>query len=113
MKKFFVVILALCVCLSMTALAQTGGAMKSDKPAKAEKAAPLKNLTGTIGADGKSFVRDSDKSSWEIKNPDDVKGHEGHHVKVSAHVYAKDKAIHVMKVEMVAEKAAAKKKSSM
>jgi hypothetical protein len=112
MKKIFVVILAMCVCMSVTALAQ-GGDKAADKTAKAEKAPPLKTLVGTISADGKSFTKDSDKSSWEIKNPDDVKGHEGHHVKLSAHVYAKDKAIHVMKVDMVAEKAAGKKKSSM
>ena len=113
MKKFFAVILALCICMSMTALAQSGGAMKSDSTMKSDtmKADKDKSIVGTIGSDGMSFVSDKDKSSWKIENPDDVKGHEGHHVKVTAHVHSKDKSIHVAKVEMVAAKA--EKKSSM
>jgi hypothetical protein len=81
------------------------------KSAKKAPAAPLKWLKGTISDDGKSFTADKDKSTWSIKNPDDVKGHEGHHVKVQAHVYKDDNSIHVMKVEMVKAKAA--KSSSM
>jgi hypothetical protein len=108
MKKFFAVILALCVCMSMTALAQYGSATKSDSTMKADKE---KSIVGTIGSDGASFVSDKDKSSWKIENPDDVKGHEGHHVKLTCHVNSKDKSIHVAKVEMVAAKA--EKKSSM
>jgi hypothetical protein len=70
---------------------------------KAEKA-PLKTMTGTISDDGKSFTDDKDKKQWTIKNPEDVKGHEGHHVKVQAHVYKDTNEIHVMKVMMMGEK---------
>jgi hypothetical protein len=35
-----------------------------------------------------------------------VKGHEGHHVSLSAHVYADKDQIHVMKVTMMKEKTA-------
>jgi hypothetical protein len=34
-------------------------------------------------------------------NPDAVKGHEGHHVILSAHVYADKGAVHVMSVKMM------------
>jgi hypothetical protein len=90
--------------------AQTGGASggQGDKQTmkggmKAEKA-PLKTMTGTISDDGKSFTDDKDKKQWTIKNPEDVKGHEGHHVKVQAHVYKDTNEIHVMKVMMMGEK---------
>ncbi len=108
MKKLLVLTLALFVVFSMTAFAQdtTGQA-----PAKTEKAAkaPLKSLTGTIGQDGKTFTNDADQKSWDIVNPDAVKGHEGHHVTVKAHVYADKNQIHVMSVKMAGEKGAKKK----
>jgi hypothetical protein len=68
--------------------------------------APLKSIQGTIKADGDkiSFVSDKDQKSWDIMNPEVVKGHEGHHVEVSAHVYADKMAIHVMNVKMLKEK---------
>jgi len=39
--------------------------------------------------------------SWDVMNPETLKGHEGHHVEVSAHVYADKGAIHVMSVKML------------
>jgi hypothetical protein len=63
----------------------------------------LKNLKGTIKADGDklSFVADKDKKSWDVVNPEALKGHEGHHVELSAHVYADKGQIHVMSVKML------------
>jgi hypothetical protein len=34
-------------------------------------------------------------------NPDKLQGHDGHHVQLSAHVYADKNAIHVMSVKML------------
>jgi hypothetical protein len=34
-------------------------------------------------------------------NPEELKGHEGHHVQLSAHVYADKNSIHVMSVKML------------
>jgi hypothetical protein len=34
-------------------------------------------------------------------NPEKLKGHEGHHVQLSAHVYADKNTIHVMSVKML------------
>lgn len=92
---------------SSTTTSSTTSTTTTKKAAKA----PLKWLKGTISQDGNSFTADKDNSNWSIKNPDAVKGHEGHHVRVQAHVYKADNAIHVMKVEMVKSKAA--KSSSM
>src|SRR5438067_33882 len=86
---------------------QSAGKTKAAKSAKA----PLKTIAGTISDDGKSFTADKDKKQWSIKNPDDVKGHEGHHVKLQAHVYADTNEVHVMKVTMAGAKG--KKKGAM
>ncbi len=69
----------------------------------AKKAARPKNIVGTISADGASFVADKGQKSWTIVNPEAVKGHEGHHVKLNAHVYADKGEVHVMKVSMMVE----------
>jgi hypothetical protein len=50
------------------------------------------------------LVNDKDQSVWTVKNPDALKGHEGHHVKVKAHVYD-DKSVHIESVSMMKEKA--------
>ena len=68
--------------------------MKSDKSAKEVK------ITGKISDDGKTFVNDKDSKSWTISNPEAVKGHEGHHVTLSAHVYPDKGEVHVMSLKM-------------
>ena len=101
MKKLLVCLLGLAVVLSVSVFAQdtSAGMGKSDK----EAAAPLKSLKGTIKADGDqyTFVDDKDKKSWEVMNPEALKGHEGHHVELKAHVYADKGQVHVMEVKML------------
>ncbi len=100
MRKLLMLVLGLAVVLSVGAFAQDNMGMgKSDKPA----AAPLKTLKGTIKADGDkyTFVTDEDKKSWDVINPEALKGHEGHHVELKAHVYADKDQIHVMEVKML------------
>jgi len=102
MKKVLVFALGLSILLSISAFAQD--TMQNPAPTdKAAPAAPLKNIKGTVKADGDklSFVADKDMKSWDVINPEALKGHEGHHVEVSAHVYADKKAIHVMGVKML------------
>jgi len=74
------------------------GATKS----KATKA-PLKTLKGTVKAEGDkvTFVTDKDQKSWDVMNPEKLKAHDGHHVRVKAHVYSDKDAIHVMSVSML------------
>lgn len=111
MRKLWIVTLAVCVAFSMVAVAQEMGKscdMGKDKAA----AAPLKTLKGTVKAEGDKvmFVNDADQKSWDVMNPEALKGHEGHHVQISAHVYASKDSIHVMSVKMLK---AAKEKSPM
>jgi hypothetical protein len=111
MKKLLIVTLAVCFVCSMAAVAQEMG--KSDNMGKPAAAAPLKTLKGTVKADGDkiTFVNDADQKSWDVMNPETLKGHEGHHVQLSAHVYADKNSIHVMSVKML--KATKEKSPSM
>jgi len=101
MKKLLALALAVSVMLTVAGFAQDMS--KDCGMAKKAPAAPLKNLKGTVKADGDklTFVSDKDSKSWDIVNPEAVKGHEGHHVELSAHVYADKGQIHVMSVKML------------
>ena len=76
------------------------------RAAQTEKAAPLTTAEGTVKVDGGKtwFVADADQKPWEVINPEALKGHEGHHVQVSAHLYSDKNAIHVMSVKMLKAK---------
>jgi hypothetical protein len=114
MKKLLMFAVVLCFALGTAALAQDTakscdmGKTSSETAAKA----PLKTLKGTVKAEGDkvTFVTDSDQKSWDVMNPEKLKGHEGHHVVVTAHVYQDKDSIHVMTVKMMK---ADKEKSSM
>jgi hypothetical protein len=102
MKKLLVFALALSTVFTISAFAQD----TMQPPASTDKmapAAPLKSIKGTVKADGDklTFVTDKDMKSWDVMNPEALKGHEGHHVELSAHVYADKNAIHVMSVKML------------
>jgi hypothetical protein len=100
MKNLLIILLALTVAMSVTAVAQDSGMASS---AQSTASAPLKTLKGTVKAEGDKvmFVNDKDGKSWDVMNPEELKGHEGHHVQLSAHVYADKNAIHVMSVKML------------
>lgn len=119
MKRLLTIAFAFLVTCSITLFAQsTSGAAQTDNQAaktdkkvdKAEKkeakaAAKGKDmsLTGWIKSeDGKTkFVNDKDKQSWDISNPDAVKGHEGHHVSIKAKLNEADHSLTVDKLKMM------------
>jgi hypothetical protein len=94
-------LIAICFALALlnvgVASAQdtmNNGSMKADAPK------PTVDVKGKISDDGKMFVSDKDSKSWTIVNPDAVKGHEGHHVILTAHVYPDKNEVHVMSLKM-------------
>lgn len=103
MKNVMVCLLAVAFAMGLTAFAQQNGAMSPTQGDQMAPKAPLMTLNGTIKADGDkyTFVNDKDGKSWDVINPETLKGHEGHHVQLSAHVYADKMQIHVMSVKML------------
>ena len=100
MTKVMVCLLALTFVMGVTAFAQQDTMSQSDQ---ASAKAPLKSLKGTVKTEGDkvTFVSDKDGKSWDVMNPEELKAHDGHHVQVSAHVYADKNAIHVTSVKML------------
>lgn len=104
MKKLLILTLAACIAFSIAAVAQDPG-QSGDSGMSMSKDAnpPLKTLKGTVKQDGDkiTFVNDADQKSWDVMNPETLKDHVGHHVQLSAHVYADKNSIHVMNVKML------------
>lgn len=102
MKKVLVCLLALTFAMTLTAFAQQDNNMSQTQADQASAKAPLMTLKGTVKADGDKYMFvDKDGKSWNVMNPEELKGHEGHHVQLSAHVYADKDSIHVMSVKML------------
>lgn len=103
MKKLVLISFALALVTSLLALAQETAKpeeMKQDTT-KAEKAsAKAVSLSGTISADGKTFVSSKDNKSWTVSNPEALKGHEGQQATLKAHVDEAKNEIHVISVKM-------------
>jgi hypothetical protein len=97
MKMLMTICFALALLTAGVASAQDtmhNDNMKGDASMKAV------HVTGKVSDDGKMFVSDKDSKSWTINNPEAVKGHEGHHVILTAHVYADKNEVHVMSLKM-------------
>jgi len=114
MKRLVTLLFAFVITASLSLMAQepaskdqTAGDKKVDKAEKKESKAAEKgkamSLTGWVkDQDGKTmFVNDKDKQAWNIANPDAVKGHEGHHVKVKAKLNKSDHSVNVEKLTML------------
>jgi hypothetical protein len=100
MKKLLTIFFALTLFTSIGLLAQDTtqpDAMKAGAAAKAT------HVTGKISDDGKSFISDKDGKSLTINNPDAVKGHEGHHVTLKAHVSADNSSVDVVSLKMAGD----------
>jgi pentapeptide MXKDX repeat protein len=99
------------LAVSLAALGQSGDSMKQDAMQQGDQmkhdnmnadtmAKKLVSVSGKISDDGKMFISDKDNKNWMISNPEAVKGHEGHHVTVKAHVDSAKNEIHVTSLKM-------------
>jgi hypothetical protein len=117
MKRVLTLLFAFLLTASLSLVAQEAGGKDQSSPGsndkkvqKAEKKeanaaekGKSMSLTGWVRDQGGKtvFENDKDKQSWEISNPDAVKGHEGHHVKVKAMLNEADHSMNVEKVTMM------------
>jgi hypothetical protein len=100
MKKMIAIVFALGLLACFSLVAQD--TMPQDT-AKSDASTKAANVTGKISDDGKTFVSDKDGKSWSISNPDAVKGHEGHHVTLKAHVSSDKNEVEVVSLKMAGD----------
>jgi hypothetical protein len=102
MKTLLLAMLAMCLALSVFAVAQDSSSQAPQKD-QASATSQLTTISGTIKAEGDklTFVSDTDQKAWTVDNPETLKGHEGHHVQVKAHVNTDKTSIHIAEVKML------------
>ena len=98
MRKLMTICLALAI-LGFVGVAAAQDTMSHDTM-KADASPKAIKITGKISDDGKMFVNDKDKKSWDIVNPEAVKGHEGHHVTLTAQCNTDKNEVHVISLKM-------------
>jgi hypothetical protein len=104
MKKLLALVFGAALLTSGALIAQDNMGNMSNDSMKAGASAKAVDVVGKISDDGKTFTSDKDGKTWNIVNPDAVKGHEGHHVVLNAHVYADKGEVHVMSLKMAKAK---------
>ena len=98
MKKLLILLFTVAVAF---ALAMPVFAQETETKTETTTTKSLMTLHGTVSDDGKTFTDDKDQKAWTVQNPEALKGHEGHHVSVRAHVHADKGEIHVSSVRMM------------
>ena len=100
MKKLLIMLFTFAVAfsLAMPLFAQETETKTETTTTTSKK---LMTLHGTVSDDGKTFTDDKDQKAWTVRNPEALKGHEGHHVSVKARVHADKGEIHVVSVRMM------------
>jgi hypothetical protein len=93
-------LMAICFALALLTFGVASAQNMQNDDMQADAAKKAIQVTGNISDDGKMFVRDKDSQSWTITNPDAVKGHEGHHVTLTAQVDADKSEVHVVSLKM-------------
>jgi hypothetical protein len=94
--------MAICFALSflICGMARGQDTMNHDDGQKTYASQTPIQLAGTISDTGQTFVSDKGGKSWTIINPDAVKGHEGHHVLLTANVDADKNEVNVVSLKM-------------
>ena len=98
MKTLLSAILSLCFVVSVFGLTQD---VPNDAARKtlAAAGARLETMMGTV-QDGDKLRFVTDQRAWNVDNPEILKGHEGHYVRVRAHVYSDRDSIHITEVNL-------------
>jgi hypothetical protein len=96
MKSFRLVILSLCFVVSAAALTPD---VRTHAPHKVQASARLSTMMGTV-QDGDKLKFVTNQRAWNVDNPETLKGHEGHYVRVRARVYSDRDSIHIRDVTL-------------
>jgi hypothetical protein len=99
MKSFLLAVLSLCLAPSVGALPQDAP-NQAPREIRADAGAGLRNIMGTVqeGGDKLRFV--TDQRAWNVDNPETLKGHEGHYVHATAHLYPDKGSMHITDVKI-------------
>ncbi len=96
MKIILLAFLSLCLNPLNVAVAQSP---LNQAPQERQAVSRLSIIMGTVRADGETLTFVTDQRAWSVDNPEILKGHEGHYVRVYGHMYPDKNSIHVTEVK--------------
>src|SRR5579864_7695496 len=96
MKTVLLACLSLYLASGIVAVAQSP---LNQAPLEHQAVTRLLTIMGTVRADDKTLTFVTDQRAWSVDNPEILKGHEGHYVRVYGHVYPDKNSIHVTEVK--------------
>jgi GTP:adenosylcobinamide-phosphate guanylyltransferase len=94
-KSLLLAILSVCFVVNAAALSSLG----NQTPRNIQVKAGLTTMMGTV-QDGDRLRFVTDQRAWNVDNPEALKGHEGHYVRVTAHLYPSKDSIHITEVNL-------------
>ena len=96
MKSFLLVILSVCLVVSAAALTPD---VRTHARRKVQAGAGRATMTGTV-QDGNKLRFVTDQRAWNVDNPEMLKGHEGHYIRVTAHLHPNKDSMHITEVKL-------------
>ncbi len=97
MKIGLLVLLPLCLGVSIVAVAQS----PNESPRKHRATGPQSTfMLGTVSEQGGKLRLVTEQRIWKVDNPEILKGHEGHYVRVNAHVDPQKGLLHITEVNL-------------
>jgi hypothetical protein len=97
MKTCLLAFLSLCFGVGIVAVAQSPNQAPGKHQAAVDQST---SIIGTVSEQGEKLRLVTDQKIWRVDNPEILKGHEGHYVRVNAHVYPQQGLIHIREVNM-------------
>jgi hypothetical protein len=99
MKTLLLAVLSLCFAPSVVALPQDAP-NQAPRNTRADAGAGLPSIMGTVQEDGDKLRFVTDQRAWNVDNPETLKGHEGHYVHATAHLYPDKGSMHIIEVKL-------------
>jgi hypothetical protein len=96
--KTFLLTLLLCFSAGIVAVAQDS--LGPVPPKHQVLGIRLTSIMGTVRDESGKLTFVTDQRAWNVDNPEILKGHEGHYVRVNAYVHPDTDSIHITEVKM-------------
>jgi len=98
MKTLLLTFFSLCFAIGVATIAQehTSPSPPKDQTARTQPT----SMMGTVRAVGEKLTFVTDLRAWNVCNPEILRGHEGHYLRVNGYVYPDKGSIQITEVKM-------------
>jgi hypothetical protein len=95
-KSLLLAVLSVCFVVSAAALTPH---VRTHAPHKVQAISGLTTMMGIV-QDGDKLRFVTEQRAWNVDNPETLRGHEGHYVRVTARLYPSKDSIHITELNL-------------